>query len=242
MAKIFIVEDDANQLFTLTHKVESLNHQVVGSSSRAMDALIQIKKLLPDMILLDINLNGDNDGLMLGAEIQEMLGTKIIYVTASNADDVLKQAATTHPVAYILKPIKTSELKIAIELALASEKTQVNTSEISQSKSKILTVRLGNYLYNIDVDNIAFLDAGGKNYTNLTTLENKKYQIRTSLKQLKERMLPNFFVQVHRRYIVNMNHINYIKENDQLVYLKNDEYISIGKTYKKELYEKLNLY
>lgn len=241
MAKIFIVEDDESQLVTLQIKVESLHHEIVGSSHRAMDALAKIKKTQPDIVLLDINLNGDNDGLILGSEIKEISETKIIYITASSSDDIIKEAASTNPIAYLIKPIKVTELKVAIELALAKENSSEKRTGASNSKNTILTVRLGNYLYNLDIENIVFLDAGGKNYTNLTTVENKKYQVRSSLKQLKEKLLPNYFVQIHRRYIVNLNYINYIKEKDLVVYLKNNESISIGKTYKKELYDKLNL-
>ena len=125
---------------------------------------------------------------------------------------------------------------------MAKENASERKIDIPNAKNTNLTVRLGNYLYNLNIENIIFLDAGGKNYTSLTTVDNKKYQVRSSLKQLKENLLPNYFVQIHRKYIVNLNYIDYIKEKDLVVYLKNSESISIGKTYKKELYNKLNLH
>jgi DNA-binding LytR/AlgR family response regulator len=241
MAKIFIVEDDENQLTTLKIKIASLQHSVIGSSQRAIDALTKIKNTNPDIVLLDINLNGDNDGIILGAEISKVSSAKIIYITALSSNEIIKEAVDTNPIAYLIKPIKITELKIAIDIALNKKEGLRGNTPLNNGEKNILTVRVGNYLYNINFQNIILFDAGGKNYTNLATVENKKYQVRSSLKQLKEKILPDFFIQIHRKCIINVNYINYINEKDQMVYLNNNTSIFIGKTFKKELYEKLNL-
>ena len=242
MSKIFIVEDDENQLITLRMKVESLGYKIVGTSQRAIEALTKIKETIPDVVLLDINLNGDHDGILLGSEIKTISPAKIIFITALSTDEIVEQVVNTNPEAYLLKPIKTSELKVAIELALAKKKGEVNENEEAQEKADILTVRLGNYLYNINIEEIVSFHAGDKNYTSLTTIDHKKYQVRTSLRQLQENELPKNFIQVHRKHIINLHHINHINERELSIQLKNETYVAIGKTYKKALFQQLNLH
>ncbi len=244
MATIFIVKDNHDHLNSLITKNEKLGDEVVGSCNRAIDAISEINSLNPEIVLLDIHLNGDNDGIHLANQIKKSLRTDVIFTTAMTSDDVMEKAVHTNPVGYLVKPINTGELKAGIELAIfkrmqLTEKTLNPIKEVTDQG--YLTVRTGFKLKNVKFEAIEVLQSDQKNYVTLQTTDDKKYSIRKSIKSLLESVLPTGFIQVHRHYIVNINLIKFISEREQMIEMKSSRSVPIGRTYKKTLYGKLNL-
>ncbi len=83
-----------------------------------MKQLIKSVQNKPDLILMDIVLKGDMDGIETAAKLNETESIPVIYLTAYADDEILKRAATTEPYGYILKPYKEKELKANIEMAI----------------------------------------------------------------------------------------------------------------------------
>lgn len=244
MARIFIVEDNEDHLASIQTKVKRLGHEIVGTSMRAINALSKIKETSPEILLLDINLNGDNDGIILANQIKEFSNASTIYTTALTSDFVIKGAIASNPEAYLIKPINTEDIKATIDLILHKKK-QVLTDQKkivqNQLKNKYITVRTGRKLKKINFEDIKFLKPESRNYVSLTDIKNKNFTIRNSLKNLKKEVLSDDFTQIHRLYVININHINFINEKEQMLELEKNIYLPIGRTYKKELYQKLNL-
>ncbi|MBL4663184.1 MAG: response regulator transcription factor [Flavobacteriaceae bacterium] len=241
MATIYIVEDNQDHLDNLIMKIDRLGHSVIGTSRRAIDAFARIKETQPEIVLLDINLNGDNDGIVLARQIKTISRAPIIYVTAQNSKAVIKEAITSRPSGYLVKPIKLDDLKVALEIALHENNNHIEHAKNNNIENTHLTVRIGYKLQKVNYDNIKLLEAGSKNYVTLTTIGGKKHLIRSSLKTLCENVLPGFFVQIHRRYVINMNFIQFVNEKEQMLLLEENTHLPIGRTYKAELYRKLNL-
>jgi len=243
MTKVFIVEDNEDQLISLKHKLDLLGHEIVGVSTRADNVFSELERTNPDIILLDINFNNDNEGLVLAERINKSLNSAIIFVSALSSHDVLKNAAATNPSGYLVKPVSVNDLKASIELALHRKINGRDNSvnrEIDSTQSHI-SVRTGFKLRKIDFDRIILLETESKNYITLTIKKDSKAVIRNSLKAICESTLPAFFIQVHRQYVVNMNFIKMINEKQQMVHLEDNIHVPIGRRYKKELYERLNL-
>lgn len=118
MDKILIVEDESLVVMDLTLSLTKLGYDVIGSASNYQDAIALTKDKKPNLILMDIYLNGNIDGIETAKEINKFYDIPIIYLTALSGSNELERALTTNPSAYLIKPFSTQSLKAAIEIAL----------------------------------------------------------------------------------------------------------------------------
>jgi signal transduction histidine kinase len=116
--KILIVEDELIIAHSLLEALQNDGYQVVGIVDTAALTLSTIPKTNPDIILMDIILKGESDGITLAQEIQKVWDIPIIYLTAHSDRKSLERAKITNPYGYLLKPYRFQELKIAIEMSL----------------------------------------------------------------------------------------------------------------------------
>lgn len=119
MARVLIVEDEGIGAMDLKYTIESMGHEVVHIASRGDEAIEKSVELLPDLILMDIILKGDIDGIMAAKEIKKY-NIPFIYLTANSERATWERASQTEPSGYILKPFENEELKSSVELALAT--------------------------------------------------------------------------------------------------------------------------
>lgn len=117
-ANVMVVEDEALVARDLSIRLQSMNYQVAATCGTPEAALKHVSEQIPDIILMDINLNADKDGIEVAAIIQQSNDIPIIFCTAYSGGDVLERAKITAPYGYILKPIDSRELEITIEMAL----------------------------------------------------------------------------------------------------------------------------
>ena len=126
-ARIFIVEDDALVATDMEECLEHLGYEVCGLSSTGEEAAVEIDKCRPDLVLMDIILDGKWDGVQTATEVRK-LNIPVVFVTAHADESTLKRVSVTQPYGYVIKPFEELEVRAAIELALtrhASEAEQV---------------------------------------------------------------------------------------------------------------------
>lgn len=116
--KILIVEDEKILAMGLKNKLEKIGYAVTGLASSGSEAIENVKKTQPDLILMDIVLKGEMDGIETAKFIVNLYDIPIIYLTAYADDEILARAEKTCPYGYILKPYKDNELKANIKMAL----------------------------------------------------------------------------------------------------------------------------
>jgi AmiR/NasT family two-component response regulator len=95
-----------------------IGHTVVGVTSRGEDVVPLALQSQPDLVLMDIRLEGNTDGIDAAQQIRERCGILVIYLTAYADDQTLRRAGITEPFGYLLKPFESSQLRTAIEMAL----------------------------------------------------------------------------------------------------------------------------
>ncbi|MBI3396256.1 MAG: response regulator [Spirochaetia bacterium] len=118
-ANILIVEDEIVVARDLQMRLQHLGYRVAGVTGNAREAVEHSMSQAPDLILMDIHLlPGKPDGIDAARQITERLDVPIIYVTAFTDDRTLFRARETNPYGYVVKPIQTRELQIALDLAL----------------------------------------------------------------------------------------------------------------------------
>ena len=130
MNKILIVEDESLVVMDLTVSLRKIGYEVTGSASNYQDTLLSIKEKKPDLILMDICLNGEKDGIETVKQINQYHNIPIIYLTALDDTEVLEKALKTNPYAYLTKPFSLQSLKAAIEIALKKTESKMDLGDI----------------------------------------------------------------------------------------------------------------
>ena len=116
--KILIVEDEALYADQLEMLCEQLGYEVVGICDNAFSALDTFHRTQPDLSLLDINLDGEVDGIQLAGQISAKEPVPFIFISSLEDDATFQRAQATMPAAYMLKPFNNLQLQRSIELAV----------------------------------------------------------------------------------------------------------------------------
>jgi DNA-binding NarL/FixJ family response regulator len=116
--RVLIVEDDPIISEDIRDMLTSVNYQVVGTAYNKDDALILIEKMKPDLVLLDINLDGNFEGFEIADYINKTRKVPFLYLTSYSGKDIVGKAKQTLPMGYIVKPFNEQELFTSIEIAL----------------------------------------------------------------------------------------------------------------------------
>jgi CRP-like cAMP-binding protein/DNA-binding NarL/FixJ family response regulator len=115
---ILIVEDEDIVAADIQEALESFGYSVCARAKTGTDAISLAKDQCPNLVLMDIKLQGEMDGVEASASIRKTLNIPVVFLTAYADDKTLERAKITEPYGYILKPFKEMELKMAVELAL----------------------------------------------------------------------------------------------------------------------------
>lgn len=116
--KILIVEDEAIVADDLADRLEAMGYAVVGIEASGEAAIETVAREMPDIVLMDIMLQGHMDGIEAAQQIGERFHLPVVYLTANADRATLDRAKLTVPLGYILKPFKDRELQVTLEIAL----------------------------------------------------------------------------------------------------------------------------
>ena len=117
-ARILVVEDDRVVARDIGRQLARIGHEVVGVTAYGEDGIAMAAELAPDLVLMDIRLDGGGDGIEAARQIRQRCHIPVIYLTAYADDDTVHRASRTEPYGYLLKPFEESQLRTAIEMAL----------------------------------------------------------------------------------------------------------------------------
>lgn len=127
MKQVLIVEDESLVALDLSQSVQSLGYNVVGIVSNSKDAIELTCKEKVDLVLMDICIKGDTDGIDTAKAIKIYdKNIQIIYSTALSGEDDIKRAVKTNPSAYIIKPITIQSLQAAMQIAFMHSEDEDN--------------------------------------------------------------------------------------------------------------------
>jgi len=121
---VLIVEDEAIVAQDLRQTLAEQGFDAFAVAASAEEAIATAASKRPDVVLMDIRIKGQTDGIAAAQELRERFGTPIIFLTAHADARTLARAKSTEPSGYLLKPVKSSELKVSIELALHKRGSQ----------------------------------------------------------------------------------------------------------------------
>lgn len=239
---ILIVEDEFTIALDIENRLENMGYRVIGIADNYDDALALATKEQPQVILMDINIRGKQTGIDTAMEIYKNYHIPIIFLTALADDASFSQAMTSQPYGYITKPFKDATLKHNIEIALQKYKQLQDYQYIAPTNQKqlklddMLFVKDKNRLVSIILKEILWIEAFD-NYA-IIVLPTQKILVSSTLKDLLDRLPSEYFMRIHRSYIIQLLKIKRIEDND--IYIS-EKPLPVSKSYRDELISRLNI-
>ena len=231
--KIGIVEDEMIIASVIQDCLKKLNYEVVEPVISFNDAIEMLYTEQPDMVLIDIRISGNKDGIELAEYIRENYSIPFIYLTANSDKETLTRAKKTNPNAYLLKPFTQSDLYTAIEIGLNNFEMQKTMNSKVQTS---IVIKDGYDLINISFSEIVFLSSAD-NYVKFYLKNGKSILSRSTISEMISRLPQNLFCQISRSSIINMNFISKVEKNNVLVI---DIPLPITSTYRQKLIAQIN--
>jgi signal transduction histidine kinase len=135
--KVLIVEDNTKVAMELERQIKQLGYAVIGPVATGAAALKNAETARPDLVLMDISIQGPADGIQTAEAIRDRFGIPVIYLTAHADQTTIERAKMTEPLGYLLKPWREHELQAAITVALHKHKM---TKALEQCQSDFLAM------------------------------------------------------------------------------------------------------
>ena len=244
---VLVVEDESIVSKDIQHSLKKLGYNVVGASATGEKAIELAGSENPDIVLMDIMLKGEMNGIEAADIIKNNQSIPIIFLTAYADELTLSKAKVTQPYGYILKPFKEIDLHTTIEMAIykhSKEQEVVKERDLlfsiienKDGAKDHIFVKSNSKLVKLKTNEIFYIEAL-KDYVVIHT-DGKRYTIHSTMKDIEQKMGKEEFLRVHRSYIVRLDKIATI-EHPNLTLENVDKIIPIGGSYREDLTKKIN--
>jgi two-component system, LytTR family, response regulator LytT len=235
--KIAIVEDEMIIAESIFRSLKSLSYNAIEPVANYTSALEIINIEKPDLVLIDIRLSGSKDGIDLANEINSIFSIPFIFLTSNSDPLTIERAKHTHPAAYLLKPFSKADLYSTIEISMQNYyKLKDLRTGNSAPVNDFLMVKYNKTFVKLSFDEVLYINSQHI-YVEIVTVAEKRYLVRTSLNEY-VKLLPQYFVKVHRSYVINIHYIDEIVT--QSVILRGVT-IPVSKEFRKDLADVINI-
>jgi two-component system response regulator LytT len=247
MAKtsILVVEDESIVAKDIQQSLKKLGYSVPSVENSGEDAIDSAGQHRPDLILMDIMLKGEISGIEAAQQIKNRYQIPIIFLTAYADESTLSKAKVTEPYGYIIKPFKEIDLHTSIEMALykhgkeqevKKERDLYSSIVLDKSADDCIFVKSNSRLVKVKTNEMYFVEAL-KDYVIIYTKDDK-YTVHSTMKDMLAKLSSSEFLRVHRSYIVRVDKIVAIEQNN-LVIEDDKKIIPVGGSYRDELHSRL---
>jgi CheY-like chemotaxis protein/DNA-binding PadR family transcriptional regulator len=133
MSKILVVDDEAIIILQLEKRLSAMGYTIAGMAASGEDAVDMARRILPDLVLMDIVMPGKMNGIEAAKIITMELDIPVVFVTSYADDTIIEKAKSVRPYGYIVKPFNELEIKAAIEVALFRKATEQEEQRLRKS-------------------------------------------------------------------------------------------------------------
>lgn len=245
--RILIVEDNVIIADDMQSMLEEIGYEIVDNVIVYEQAERVLKAEQVDLVLIDIILASDKTGIDLGRHIRENYDIPFIFVTSNSDKATVENAKTVKPNGYLVKPFEQQDLYTSIEIALSNftygtakspSEENMGDEDVPMSNSVLkdsIFVKKQHLYYRIQFGDIQFIKADNV-YLEVNTVD-KKFLVRSPLKDYLEKLPKKKFYRAHKSYIVNVDHIDAINSKDVMI---NNNLIPISKDFKEFIISAMN--
>ena len=158
--RVMVVEDERIVAFDLQQQLLGLGYEVSAIASSGDEALRKIDMMQPDLVLMDIRIEGPMDGIATAAELEKRSSVPVVYLTAHSEDTTLERARKTRPYGYLLKPFTEREMHATIQMAIERHRFE---SALTRSEQRLRLALEAADMGIMDVDTETYIaDLGGR--------------------------------------------------------------------------------
>lgn len=237
--KIGIVEDDFLIAASLLDSLKQLGYDPAPPARSYAEALDMIEKDSPDLLLIDITLKGDLDGIELAATVNKNHPIPFIFLTGNSDHKTVDRAKSVNPFAYLLKPASQGDLFSSIEIAISNSKQRNEMEQKRMNSSNYLKdyifIKEGTLFFKIKVEDVLYVESDNV-YINIYTSK-KNFVVRSSMDDFIRNHANTSFFRVHRSFVINLKYLEMINETN--VQIEGIE-VPMQKTYRQELLDRIN--
>ncbi len=244
--KILAVEDEPLFADALLMMLDELGYDQVQIADNATDALRLFVAFAPDIVLMDIKIKGNQDGIEVAESMQAGKNiVPIIFMTSVKDKDTFERAKQTNPIGYLIKPFDEETLERNIELAIYKHhKATWDTELFTTWNNDVLAedslfVKNKQRLERIYIRDIVHVVADAK-YIELH-MKGGKVLASVSMNDLLNKLPTQHFVRIKRNQIINTQYIENIDLKAGIVLMSTGEEASIGRSYREEFLNRLKI-
>ncbi|GAA4354279.1 hypothetical protein GCM10023185_15900 [Hymenobacter saemangeumensis] len=260
--RVLVVEDEPLYALQLRICLDELGYLALGPASDASQALALFTSSSPDLVLLDIGLHGEVDGISLAGLLRaQRPDLPILFITAFSDRATFERAKALGPLAYVNKPFTVTAVQYAIELAV-QQMGAGTSSAASEAGSRAdwtaarppvakaawpedvlvrdaFFVKNRDRLLKIERANVQTIEASG-DYSLLRTVNAGQFLLSLSLTRLEEKLLGTSFLRVHRSWLVNMDLVDEVLLHENAIRL-GTLHVPVSTAFRPELLRRLPL-
>jgi len=176
--KILIVEDDNNVAMMISMILKSLKYKVTGIVTSCKETIASVEKEKPDLILMDIMIEGNEDGIETAIIIKKKHDIPVVFLTAFSDNESIKRAKEAEPFGYLIKPFNTADLKVTVEMAVNKIEYELKIKK-SELWFRSTLNSIGDGIIATDpINNIKFINAVAEDLLDVSyeNVKNKKLE------------------------------------------------------------------
>jgi len=240
-AKVQLIQGELNDAKALKNSLEKYNYSVIPIANTIENALGLFYYRNPDIIIIDVFLQGIPNGIAFAENINKNAISKkpVIFLTDSEDHKIFNAAKSTLPFSYLLKPFNAIELYYTIELALERAKNNIpvfSSGQCSYITDEYFFIRKKESLVKVPIHSIDYIEVSGR-YLSIHS-NNGNFLVKLPLIQILDKLPKKQFMRINRNVIVNLDKVLSINLIDNQVILDNDKRIAISSR-NKEIMMKL---
>lgn len=224
-----LVEDEPIIAADLSQQLRKSGIEVMDIFEDGASALSYLEDEQPDVIILDIQLYGDLDGVDVANQVNQRHQIPIIFLTSNTESRTFNRAKLTYPHAFLSKPFRIRDVLHAIELAMEQNEDS-STATTDDLVNDAIFIRNKDSLEKVLFSDILFMKADGA-YTQIKTAD-KEFVFSQNMKKVEEKINYKNLRRVHRSYIVNISKVDRLSHG--YLYIGNDK-VPISRSYREEL-------
>lgn len=245
--KVVIIENDSEDAKTIQNLLEKCNYSDISVISSSEKALNKIEKNIPDIILINLNLKKETNGIQIAEIIKQRYKKPIVFIIDDIDENIFNKAKEIKPYGLIFKPFNEKEIYATLEMAFYKYKFDLEQKKeldiykniiSSKNENQCIFIKTEHGFNKVKLNDIFFVEAL-KDYVIINTKDNV-FTTHSTMMKIQTILPKNDFVRVHRSFIVRIDKIFSIKYPNLIIEEKMKT-IPIGGIYKKELYERLNI-